>query len=300
VEFRILGPLEVVDSRDRIAVPAAKPRTMLAVLLLNANEVVSYDRLMDELWGDRRPLSARKLIQTYVGKLRSALGADLIETRPSGYRLQPDEPELDVARFRRLVTEARRLNRRAETTEAAGVYCEALALWRGPALADIAFESFAAAEVARLDEERFVALSERIDCELRLGQHDELVPELETLVKTYPLRERLRAQLMLALYRSGRQAEALDVYAETRRVMRDELGLVPSPVLQDLEREILRHDPKLEPTFESSRPDGTRPPRLTDARYAALLSNLARELGDFGQTDDYADAAAPGLQRRGR
>jgi class 3 adenylate cyclase/tetratricopeptide (TPR) repeat protein len=244
VEFRILGPLEVTDPSGTIALPAAKPRTLLGVLLLHANEVVPQDRLVDELWGERAPPSATKLVQTYVGKLRAALGSAVIETRPPGYALPLEEQALDVARFRRLAGEARQLAR-VEPMQAARVYFEALSLWRGPALADLSFESFARNEVNRLEEERVVALIDRIDCELLVGHDVELVPELETLVKRYPLRERFRAQLMLALYRAGRQADALTAYVEARHTLIEELGVEPSDELKELQRQILVHDPAL-------------------------------------------------------
>jgi len=291
VDFRILGPLEVTGTSGTIVLPAARQRTILGVLLLHPNEVVSQAQLADELWGERKPPSAAKLVQTYIGKLRSALESAVIETRPPGYLLRLDEEGLDAARFRRLVGDARGLTEAGQPMQAASRYCEALLLWRGPALANVSFESLTRSDVDRLEEERVVALMDRIDCELVLGQGDELVPELQTLVKRYPLRERPRAQLMLALYRSDRQAEALELYAETRRMLRDELGLDPSPRLQELEREILRHDPKLEPAAE---PQGRqqlsrrRTHRLRDDAYASLLSELATELGDFGRTDQYA------------
>ena len=245
MEFRILGPLEVTGPRGTIALPAAKPRTLLGVLLLHSNEVVSQDRLIDELWGERMPLSARKT------------RADLCREAAVGARAGSDR---DTTTWL-LAASSRRtpwtpygfggvsgkpdcLPREARQAPAAGVFAEALSLWRGPALADVSFESFARNEVDRLDEERIVAVMDRVDCELRLGHEYELVPELEAMVNRYPLRERPRAQLMLALYRSGRQADALRLYADTRRMLRDELGLEPSSRLQELEAEILRHDPK--------------------------------------------------------
>jgi DNA-binding SARP family transcriptional activator len=292
VEFRILGPLEVRGSRGTISLSAEKPRTVLGTLLLHPNEVVSQSRLADELWGERKPPSAAKLVQTYIGKLRSALASAVIATRPPGYLLQIAERELDATRFRRLVGEARHRMKAGAPSQAAGRYDEALRLWRGPALADVTFQSFALNEVERLEEERVVALMDRIDCELLLGQGAELVPELQTLVERYPLRERLRAQLMLALYRSGRQADALELYAVTRRMLRDEVGLEPSPRLQEMEREILRHDPRLEPpAAPPRRHEPRRPQRLTYEAYASLLSELAAELRDFGRADDYADSA---------
>jgi DNA-binding SARP family transcriptional activator len=299
VDFRILGSLEVTGTRGAIVLPAAKQRTILGALLLRPNEVVSQEQLADELWGERKPPSATKLVQTYIGKLRSALESGIIETRPPGYLLHLEEEALDAARFRRLVGEARHLMRAGEPMQAVGQYYEALRLWRGPALADVTFESLARDEVERLEEERLVALMGRIDCELLLGQGDELVPELQTLVTRYPLRERPRAQLMLALYRSGRQADALELYAATRRMLRDELGLEPSPRLQELEREVLRHDPRLEPPAAPPRRQEVprrKPHRLRDDTYASLLSELAAQLGDFGRMDAYADSAFRRMQ----
>lgn len=299
MDFRILGPLEVTGSEGTIVIPAQKQRTTLGVLLLHPKEVVSQGYLADELWGERKPPSAAKLVQTYIGKLRSALGTSVIETRPPGYLLHIEEDALDAARFRRLVGEARHLMEAGEAIQAAGLYSEALLLWRGPALADVRFESIALNEVERLEEERLVALMGRIDCELLLGQGDELVPELQTLVKRHPLRERPRAQLMLALYRSGRQAEALELYAATRRMLRDELGLEPSPRLQELEREVLRHDPRLEPPAGPRRRQEVsrrKPHHLRNDTYASLLSELAAQLGDFGLMDPYADSAFRRMQ----
>jgi DNA-binding SARP family transcriptional activator len=261
MEFRILGPLEVTDGDQAIAFAASKQRALLGVLLLHPGEVVSSDRLIDELWGERPPATAAKVLQTYVFQLRRSLGAGLIATRPPGYLLAVDEESLDAGRFRHLTARAGRLVAMGQPEPADALYREALALWRGPALADVAFESFARNEVERLGEERLAALTARIDCELALGQHESLVAELETLVGQYPLRERLRAQLMLALYRSGRQADALAAYQDARRSLVDELGLEPSRELQDLERAILTHDPNLEATSPSpvAAPDAGEP-----------------------------------------
>ena len=245
MEFRILGPLEVLDGERAIAFDAAKQRALLGVLLLHANEVVSRERLIDELWGERPPATAAKLVQGYVSQLRRRLGRDAIATRGPGYLLGVNEDAVDAARFRGLVAEARRLATNGAQEPAARVYRAALALWRGPPLADVVVESLARNEIERLEEERLGALGDRIDCELTLGHHDELVAELETLVNQYPLRERLRAQLMLALYRSGRQAEALAAFQDARRTLLEQLGLEPSRELQELERAILRHDPAL-------------------------------------------------------
>jgi len=247
VEFRILGPLEANDGTRVIALDAPKQRALLSLLLLHANEVVSSERMIDELWGEKPPATANKVVQTYVSHLRRLLGPALIATRPPGYMLCIEEDTLDVASFRRLTFQARTLAVDGEPEHAAALYRQALALWRGPPLPDVAFESFARNEVERLGEERLDALTARIDCELALGRHEQLVVELETLAGQYPLRERFRAQLMLALYRSGRQADALAAYQDARRVLAEELGLEPSRELQDMERAILTHDPALEP-----------------------------------------------------
>lgn len=235
MEFRILGPLEVVAEGRAVSLGGTRQRALLAVLLTRANQVVSTERLIDELWGERPPKEARNTVQFYVSQLRKVLGADRIETRAPGYAIRIERDELDLHRFERLVAEG------------GPALTEALSLWRGPALADFAYEPFAQAEIARLEELRLAALEQRLEADLALGRHGELVGELEALVAEHPLRERLRGQLMLALYRSGRQAEALDVYRETRRVLVDELGIEPSPTLQELERSILRHDPGLQP-----------------------------------------------------
>lgn len=284
MEFRILGPLELVDGQDPVSLDAPKQRTLLGVLLLHPNEVVSTERLIDELWGDRPPATAGKIVQTYVSQLRRVLGPTVIETRQPGYLLRIEEDTLDAATFRRLTTEARRLRTAEQGERARALYAEALALWRGPPLADVSFESYAQNEVDRLEEERLRALIDRVDCELALGRHSELVPELDTLVKQYPLHEQLRVQLMLALYRSGRQGDALAAYQDARRVLTEQLGLEPGEPLRHLERQILNHDPALEWIPASSEaPEGTagRRPRLrvTAAFGAFLVAASALAIG---------------------
>jgi DNA-binding SARP family transcriptional activator len=273
MQFRILGTLEVADGHGAIAFDAPKQRTLLAVLLLHANEVVSSGRLIDELWGERPPATATKVLQTYVSQLRKALGPDAILTRPPGYVLEVERDALDVVRFRRLTAEAQDLAAQGKPAEAEALFREALALWRGPPLADVVFESFARNEVEGLDEERLKAVMDRLDCELALGRHDQLVPELERLVGQYPLRERLRAQLMVALYRSGRQADALAAYQNARRTLVDELGLEPSAELQALERAILTHDAALDPPARAVRGLSSRRRRL-DWRAVALTASV--------------------------
>ena len=245
MEFRILGPLEVVDEGRQLALGAAKQRALLALLLLHANEVVSSERLVEELWDGRPPAKAIKSVQVYVSQLRKALGATRLETRGQGYVLHVEPTDLDSRRFEALVGEARKAVEQGEARRAAETLRIALAVWRGSALADFRYEQFAQAEIARLEELRLTALEDRIEADLALGRDAELVPELEALVGAEPLRERTRAQLMLALYRSGRQADALEQYQAARRVLDDQLGLQPGRALQELERAILEQDEAL-------------------------------------------------------
>ncbi len=247
MEFRILGPLEVVEEGRPLALGGARQRALLALLLTRANEIVSTDRLIDELWGERTPKAAGNALQYHVSRLRKLLApGHAIVTKEPGYLIRVGPDELDLLRFERLVEEGQRSSPEA----AARLLRDALALWRGPALADVAHESFAQPEILRLEELRLVVLERRIDADLALGRAAELVPELEVLVREHPFRERLRAHLMLALYRSGRQAEALEVYRQTRRLLVDELGLEPSPALHELEQAILHQDPELAPRVD--------------------------------------------------
>jgi DNA-binding SARP family transcriptional activator len=242
MDFRILGSLEVRDGDVPLALGGPKQRALLALLLTRAGEVVPRERLIDELWAGAPPASADSVLQTYLSHLRKAIGREVIQTRPPGYAVELGPHELDLHLFERLVEAAQE----SEPEQAGTLLREALALWRGPPLADLSHEPFAQAEIARLEELRFVALEWRIEADLALGRHDQLVGELEALVSRYPLRERLRGLLMLALYRAGRQAEALEAYRAARRILVDELGIEPSQSLQELERAILRHDPSLE------------------------------------------------------
>jgi predicted ATPase/DNA-binding SARP family transcriptional activator len=247
--FRILGPLEVRAGGRPIEIAAAKPRAVLAILLLHANAVVPTDRLIEEIWGERAERRLRHTLQVYVSQLRKLLApagvADRIVTRGTGYLLQVGPGELDRDRFERLLAEGSRAFVVGDSAAAAERLRGALSLWRGPALADFAYEPFAQAEIARLEELRLQALETRIEVELALGRDGDLVGELEALVAEEPLRERLRGHLMLALYRAGRQAEALDAYRKGRRFLVDELGIEPGPALQLLQRRILAHDETL-------------------------------------------------------
>src|SRR5215207_7580 len=256
MEFRILGPLEVWDGEGEVSLGGPKPRALLAVLLLHANEVVSSDRLIDELWGEESPGRATAALRVNVSRLRKALPQDVLTTRSRGYVIRVEPDELDLHRFERLVDEGRSLRARGLAGDASERVRDALAMWRGPALADFAYESFAQAAIARLEEIRLAAIELRIDTDLALGRHDELVGEIEALVAEHPLRERLRRCLMTALYQSGRQAEALNAYQDARRALVDELGSDPSPALQELERAILRQDPRLD--VDAPAPAGVR------------------------------------------
>lgn len=248
MEFRVLGPLEVWDEGRRLSIAGAKQRALFTVLLLHANEIVSSDRLVDLLWADESPENGAAALRVRLSQLRKALPKDIIVTRSPGYVLHVRREELDLHRFERLTEQGRHALERGDVAGASARLEEALGLWRGPALADVAYESFAQAAINRLEELRLAAHELRIEAGLALGQHAELVAELEELVTEHPLRERLRAQLMLALYRSGRQAEALDTYREARRTLLETLGIEPGPALRELERAILRQDRAIDPT----------------------------------------------------
>jgi DNA-binding SARP family transcriptional activator/class 3 adenylate cyclase len=275
VEYRILGPLEVRDGDGVTMLPRRRERALLAALLLRPGEVVSTDRLADAIWGETPPRTAVGSLQNAVSELRKALGHDVVITRSPGYALVIDPETIDAVRFERAVTDAARM----EPAERAESLSAALALWRGPALADLADEPFAAHEASRLDELRLAATEERIAADLELGRGADLVAELEAHVAASPLRERLRGLLMLALYRSGRQAEALEAYQDARRALVDGLGIDPSPALQELERRVLRQDPSLlafEPSLPASAPfAGTVPTRKTVTVLAAALDDVS-------------------------
>jgi eukaryotic-like serine/threonine-protein kinase len=242
MEFRILGPLEALDGGRPLPLGGLKPRALLALLLLNANEPVAADRLIDELWDGTPPRTAAKSLQVYVSGLRKLLPSGMLVTRPSGYELRLDPDGVDLARFDALVSAARG----APPAVAAEKLGAALSLWRGPPLADFRYEAWAQAEIARLEESRLAAVEDRIDAELALGNHAGLVGELDAILARHPLRERLRAQHVIALYRSGRQADALGAYQEARRVLVEELGIEPSRELRELHQAVLRQDPSLD------------------------------------------------------
>ena len=254
VQFRLLGPLEAQDGERRVELGRPKQRVLLAVLLVHANQVVSVDQLVEELWGEEPPPQAAASLQTYVSNLRRALEpgraarapSRVLVSQPPGYRLVVGTGDLDAARFAALAEEGHQLLGAHRAAAAARVLREGLALWRGPALAEVADEAFAQAERTRLEELRVAALEDRVAADLDLGGHAAAVAELEELAGRYPFRERLAGLLMLALYRSGRQAEALQAFAAARRALADELGIDPGRWLRQLETGILRQDPGLD------------------------------------------------------
>ena len=238
IDFRILGSLEIWDQGRFIEVRRSKQRALLAILLLRPGEVLSRDTILDGLWGEAAPRTARAALGNYVFQLRQLIGPDVLLSRHGGYILDITNDQVDLGRFQARVAEGRA----ATGTERVEKLREALALWRGPPLDDLAFEPFAALEIANLEELRTSALEDLIDAELLLGAGDELVSELKSMVAKHPFRERVRGQLMLALYRAGRQAEALEAYQDTRRTLVDELGIEPSGPLRELEQAILAQD----------------------------------------------------------
>jgi predicted ATPase/DNA-binding SARP family transcriptional activator len=247
MEFRILGPLEVLVEERRLELGGSKQRQLLAILLLHANEVVSVDTLIDGLWGATPPQSAAKGLQVHLSRLRKALERDdLLVTRSGGYALQAAVDEIDASRFELLAARGRERLAAGDVEGASADLRESLRMWHGAPLADFTYETFAQAEIARLEELRLVAVEDRTEADLAAGRGAELVGELEALVAEHPLRERLRAQLMVALYRAGRQAEALAAYQDARRVLVEGLGIEPSAVLKTLERQILAQDPALD------------------------------------------------------
>jgi DNA-binding SARP family transcriptional activator len=246
MDFRVLGPLEVLDAGGaRVRLGGRKPRALLARLILDANRTVSVERLVEDLWGEDGPESAVKMVHIHVSALRKALPGGMLQTRQPGYVLAVPPEAIDVVRFERLRVEGRAALDAGNAATASARLQSALALWRGPALAEFS-EPFAAVEAAHLEERHRVCLEDRIDADLLLGRHADLAGELEALAGREPLRERLRGQLMLALYRSGRHADALAPYRDFRAALDTQLGLEPSPRMRELEGRILRQDPGLD------------------------------------------------------
>jgi len=284
LDIRLLGPLEVEGDQGSISVGGHKQRALLCLLSLNAGRVVATDRLLDELWDEHPPRTAATSLQNMVSSLRKALGAERVVTKVPGYLLAVRSEETDLGRFEQLLADGRMLSGEAK----AKALRAALGLWRGPPLADFAFEGFAQGDIRRLEELRLATLEERIDADLECGRHAELVGELEPLVAAQPFRERLRGLLMVALYRSGRQAESLQTYHGGRRGLVDELGIEPGRQLQELFARILRQDAQLE--FQAR--DATGPQdgeHLVGIKEALVSGRLVVVLGpgvNMGETPE--------------
>jgi DNA-binding SARP family transcriptional activator/class 3 adenylate cyclase len=290
MDFRILGPLEVLDEGRTIALGGSKQRALLALLLLHPNETLTTDRLIDELWGEQASATAAKTVQVYVSRLRKTLrdgardGGEVV-TRERGYELRLDPDHLDAHRFERLVDQGRSELAAGRPKRAASTLGEALALWRGAPLAELAYEPFAQREVARLDDLRIAAMERQIEAKLALGEHAEVISQLESLIAEYPYREGLRAQLMLALYRCDRQAEALQAYQEARRRLVEDLGIEPGDRLRELERAVLAQDPTLavrdiqtveEPSESAPEPHTGTSPGEGEAEPAPAVPDITR------------------------
>ena len=286
LEIRILGPLEVWDGEKALQLGGHRQRAVLAVLAMHVGEVVPSERLITYLWGESPPPTALTSLQNAVSQLRKALGADVVETRAPGYALVAEKDAVDARRFERLVNEARS----ADAEGRLRLVGEALELWRGPALGDFPYEAFAQNEASRLDELRLTAVEERIEAELELGRAAELVAELEAVVRENPLRERPRGQLMLALYRSGRQAEALQAYQDARRMLVEGLGIEPTPALQQLHASILRQESALQPQAVG----GAGEDQLGEVVRAFLSGRLVQVLGP-GPASENGDSLADRL-----
>jgi predicted ATPase/DNA-binding SARP family transcriptional activator len=284
LEFRLLGPLEAVRDGEVLPLGAPKQRALLAVLLLRAGQPVSVDVLAEAVWPERPPADPDASVQVYVSQLRRVLGRETIVRKGPGYVLQLPPGQIDLGRFRELADEGLRALEAEDARGAHRLLSEALALWRGPALSDFHYQPFALGEAERLDEERLAALETRLEADLRLGRHGEVLGELERLAQDHPLREGPRALLMRALYGAGRQAEALDVYQAFRRLLGEELGIEPGPELKELERRILRQDPELARPKRRAFPGGTVTLLFTDIEGS---TELLHELGDA-----YAEALA--------
>ena len=310
MEFRILGPLHVTGPSGPIAIDAGKVRALLELLLLHANEVIPTDRLVDTLWGESPSDTAEHAIEVYISRLRRAVGADRIQKDARGYRVRVEEGELDLQRFEALTAQAQQVLDANDAAQAVRLFREAEALWRGPPVAELQSSDRTQAELARLDELRLAETEARIDAMLATGQHALLVSELEGLVADQPFRERLLGQLMLALYRSGRQVDALEAFQTARRALDEDLGLEPGPVIQELQLAILRQDPALagDPqvrhrlevdllgqfsvSLDGQRVDGLRNPRLLAYLVLNRDRTLTREEVAFALWPEFGDAQA--------
>lgn len=304
MDYRILGPLEAADGEREISLGGARQRAVLALLLLHGNEPLTRDVIVDELWGEEPPPTAAKVLQNCVSALRKELPAETIRTVGGAYTLGLDTDELDRDRFERLLAEGRAALSDGNPADASDQLRRALGLWRGSPLSDFSYERFAQGEIARLEELHLEALEDRFEAELALGRQDEVVADLEALVSKHPLRERLRGQLMLALYRAGRQAEALEAYRAARRTMLAELGIEPSRALRELEQSILAQDPGLEASQQQTRAAAQRPGRAAaptlegrDDELAVLEAGLDDALAGRGRLFLIVGAGAAGKTR---
>jgi DNA-binding SARP family transcriptional activator len=298
VEFRILGPLEVIHEERPIALGGNRERALLAILLLSANRVVSSERLAEDLWAGRPPEGANQALRVYVSRLRKSLreggGEGVLVTQPPGYMTRVEPDALDATRFEALLAQGRDEAGTGDHHRAAATLRLGLSLWRGPALADLADAPFARAEAARLEETRLAALEERIEAELACGRHGELVAELDSLTRAHPLRERLWAQRMVALYRSGRQADALRAYQELRHLLNEELGLEPSAAVARLESAILRREPEV----DWPPADRVAPPPRPGAPIEGVVTFLFTDLvGSTGWLERLGEDGAEELRR---
>ncbi len=262
VSFRILGPVEAWKEDRQLELGGPRQLALLTVLLLHANRAVSSDALVDAVWGSKRSVGDNRL-QMAVARLRRALdplgdaNRATLRTVAGGYLLSIAGGELDSEVFEALLADGRRMLESGEAARTVELLSDALTLWRGPPLAEVAFEEFAQGEIRRLEELRLVAFEVRIEAELQLGHHGELIGELERLLLEHPTHEGFAAKLMLALYRSGRQAEALSVYQRARDQLAEQLGLDPGPALRELQRAILAQDPELGPTAHAGKKSGS-------------------------------------------
>jgi len=283
-EFRMLGPLEVADRGTPLPLAGGKARALLARLLLDVNRTVSVDALVDSLWGEDVPASAIKMVHVYVSQLRKVLPPALLRTQPPGYVLEVAPETVDLVQFTRLRNEGRAALAEGDAASASARLRAGLALWRGTALAEFG-EPFAAAQAAHLEELRVACVEDRIEADLALGHHSDLVGELQVLVAGHPLRERLQCQLMLALYRSGRQAEALSIYHEFRRTLRDELGMEPSGALSELQYKVLNQDRNLDLVARDGRSGSagrvSEPPAAAPDAFVGRADELERVAAAF-------------------
>lgn len=302
MDYRILGPLQAFDGERELALGGSRQRSVLAFLLLRSNEALTRDVIIDQLWGESPPPTAAKVLQNCISALRKELpSAAMLRTVGAAYALEVAPDELDRDRFETRLAKGRAALAAGEQADAAEYLRDALALWRGAPLCDFGYEQFAQEEIARLEELHVAALEDRVEADLALGRAEELVPELEALVSRHPVRERLRRQLMLALYRCGRQAEALAAYRDARQTLLGELGIEPTRALQELERAILAQDSSLETqTAHASGTSGRRaaPPFVgRDGEAAVLDAGLDDALAGRGRLFVVVGPAGSGKTR---